>query len=61
LIASCVDKIYSDDEVWTSADVTKKELLENSKENIQQLSNMFIVFGTFSINCWCYSYYKYIS
>ena len=28
LVASCVDKIYSDDEVWTSADVTKKELLD---------------------------------
>jgi len=28
LIASCVDKIYSEDEVWSTADVTKKELLE---------------------------------
>jgi hypothetical protein len=28
LVASCVDKIYSDDEVWTSADVTKKEIME---------------------------------
>ena len=28
LIASCVDKIYSDEEVWVAADVTKKELLE---------------------------------
>jgi hypothetical protein len=28
LIASCVDKIYNEDEVWTSADVTKKEIVE---------------------------------
>ena len=28
LIASCVDKIYSDEEVWVAADVTKKELVE---------------------------------
>jgi hypothetical protein len=28
LVASCVDKIYSDDEVWTSSDVTKKEIVE---------------------------------
>jgi hypothetical protein len=28
LIASCVDKIYNEDEVWASADVTKKELME---------------------------------
>ena len=30
-------------------DQTKKEVLENGKENMAQLSNMFIVFGTFSI------------
>ena len=28
LVASCIDKIYQGDEVWTSADVTKKELLD---------------------------------
>lgn len=28
LIASCVDKIYTKDEVWSAADVTKKELLD---------------------------------
>lgn len=28
LVASCVDKIYNSDEVWSTADVTKKELLE---------------------------------
>jgi hypothetical protein len=26
LIASCIDKIYTEDEVWSSSDVTKKEL-----------------------------------
>ena len=26
LIASCIDKIYTEDEVWTASDVTKKEL-----------------------------------
>ena len=26
LIASCIDKIYTEDEVWSSADVTKKEI-----------------------------------
>jgi hypothetical protein len=28
LIASCVDKIFTEDEVWTAADVTKKELVD---------------------------------
>jgi len=28
LIASCIDKIYSEDEVWSTADVTKKETIE---------------------------------
>ena len=28
LIASCVDKIYTEDEVWAAADVSKKELVE---------------------------------
>jgi citrate lyase gamma subunit len=28
LVASCVDKIYNEDEVWASADVTKKELMD---------------------------------
>ena len=26
LIASCIDKIYSEDEVWATADCTKKEM-----------------------------------
>ena len=28
LIASCVDKIYTDEEVWVAADCTKKEITE---------------------------------
>jgi hypothetical protein len=28
LIASCIDKIYTEDEVWSAADVSKKELLD---------------------------------
>ena len=28
LIGSCIDKIYTEDEVWSAADVTKKELTE---------------------------------
>lgn len=28
LIASCIDKIYNEEEVWSSSDVTKKELEE---------------------------------
>jgi hypothetical protein len=28
LIASCVDKIYTEEEVWSSSDVTKKEMVE---------------------------------
>lgn len=28
LIASCIEKIYTEEEVWSASDVTKKELLE---------------------------------
>lgn len=28
LIGSCIDKIYTEDEVWAASDVTKKELME---------------------------------
>ena len=27
MIASCIDKIYNDEEVWVAEDVTKKELI----------------------------------
>lgn len=28
LISTCIDKIYSEDEVWSSSDVSKKEVIE---------------------------------
>jgi hypothetical protein len=28
LIASCIDKIYTEEEVWVTSDVTKKELTD---------------------------------
>lgn len=28
LVASCIDKIFNDEEVWASSDVTKKELID---------------------------------
>jgi hypothetical protein len=28
LISSCIDKIYTEDEIWVASDVTKKELIE---------------------------------
>jgi hypothetical protein len=28
LVASCIDKIYTEDEVWVASDVTKKELVD---------------------------------
>ncbi len=28
LVASCIDKIYTEDEVWSASDVTKKELVD---------------------------------
>jgi hypothetical protein len=28
LISSCIDKIYSEEEVWSSSDVTKKEMID---------------------------------
>jgi len=45
LISSCIDKIYTEDEVWTSEDVTKKELSEfleqmNSSQ-FKEIENFF--------------------
>ena len=28
MISSCIDKIYTEEEVWSASDVTKKELIE---------------------------------
>ena len=35
LIASCVDKIYSEEEVWAAADCTKKEI----KDFLEQMNS----------------------
>ena len=36
LIASCIDKIYNEEEVWSSADCTKKEM----KDFLEQMNSM---------------------
>ncbi len=36
LIASCIDKIYSEEEVWSTADCTKKEV----KDFLEQMNSM---------------------
>ena len=36
LIASCIDKIYNDEEVWSTADCTKKEV----KDFLEQMNSM---------------------
>ena len=36
LIASCIDKIYNEDEVWSTADCTKKEV----KDFLEQMNSM---------------------
>jgi hypothetical protein len=45
LIASCVSKIYNEDEVWTSSDVTKQEIidfLENmNSTQFKKIENFF--------------------
>ena len=35
LIASCIDKVYTEDEVWASADCTKKEM----KDFLEQMNS----------------------
>lgn len=47
LIASCVDKIYTEDEVWVAADVTKKELIDFLDQlNTQQFKEIEKFFET---------------
>jgi len=47
LVASCIDKIYNDEEVWTSGDVTKKELIEFLEQmNSQQFKEIEKFFET---------------
>lgn len=47
LIASCIDKIYNEEEVWDSSDVTKKELAEFLDQmNSQQFKQIEKFFET---------------
>jgi hypothetical protein len=47
LIASCIDKIYTEEEVWSSADVTKKEIIEFLEQmNTQQFKQVERFFET---------------
>ena len=45
LIASCIDKIYTEEEVWSASDVTKKELLDfldqMNKAQFEQIETFF--------------------
>jgi len=45
LIATCIDKIYNEDEVWASEDCTKKELIEFLEQmnsvQFKQIENFF--------------------
>ena len=46
LIASCIDKVYTEDEVWAAADCTKKEMKDfleqmNSSINSKRLKSFF--------------------
>ena len=44
LIASCIDKIYSEDEVWATEDCTKKEIVElDSERKAAMVSNLLVV------------------
>jgi hypothetical protein len=45
LVASCIDKVYQGDEVWSCADVTQKELMEFldqfNTQQFQQIEKFF--------------------
>jgi len=47
LVASCVEKIYTEEEIWTSADVTKKEIVDFLEQmNSSQFKNIEKFFET---------------
>jgi hypothetical protein len=47
MISSCIDKIYTEDEVWSAADVTKKELTEFMEQmNTKQFKQIEKFFET---------------
>ena len=47
LIATCIDKVYTEDEVWTAADCTKKEMRDFLEQmNSQQFKEIETFFET---------------
>ena len=47
LIAACIDKVYTEDEVWTAADCTKKEMKDFLEQmNSQQFKEIETFFET---------------
>ena len=47
LVASCIDKIFNEDEVWSAADCTKKELSEFLEQmNSSQFKEIETFFDT---------------
>ena len=47
LIASCVDKIYTEEEVWSAADIQKKEIVDFLEQmNTQQFKSVEKFFET---------------
>ena len=47
LIANCIDKIYTEEEVWSASDVTKKEMVEFLEQmNTQQFKEIEKFFET---------------
>ena len=47
LIAACIDKVYTEDEVWTAADCTKKEMRDFLEQmNSQQFKEIETFFET---------------
>ena len=47
LIAACVDKIYTEEEVWAAVDVPKKEIIEFLEQmNTQQFKSIEKFFET---------------
>ena len=48
LIASCIDKVYSEDEAWTTEDFTRKEVIDFLE---QMNSSQFKEIRNFSPRC----------
>ena len=47
MIASCIDKIYNEDEVWSTSDCTKKEMVDFLEQmNSRQFKEIEKFFNT---------------